>query len=188
MHKFKPKNMKKLDTEKRKQMMPPEDTLKKFLLDKEDIFADIGCGIGFFTIPASNIIQNNPIYALDISIEMLDELARRIVEKQINNIEIIKTQEYDLKLPQASITYAFMCNVLHEIEDKEKMIDELLKILRREGKLTIIEWQKKDTEIGPSINNRVSKEEVKALLEKKGMTIIYEDTISNILYGVVAKK
>lgn len=45
-HKFDVKNKHKLDIEKRRELLPPEQTLISLHLQEEDIMADIGCGIG----------------------------------------------------------------------------------------------------------------------------------------------
>lgn len=61
--------------------------------------ADIGCGIGYFTIPASKIVGNSGnIFAMDILPEMLQNVVAKINDNNISNIEIILTEENDLKL------------------------------------------------------------------------------------------
>jgi trans-aconitate methyltransferase len=49
--KFDPKNFKKLDSAERRNIMPPRETLVKLGLRIDDVFVDIGCGTGYFTIP-----------------------------------------------------------------------------------------------------------------------------------------
>jgi len=189
MHKFNPQNRKKLDSAERRRILPANQILENFLLRSEDIMADIGCGIGYFTFPASNIINNEgKIYALDISESMLQEVEDRINEKKIQNVITIKTEEYDLKLPDQSITYAFMCTMLHELSDKERFISEVGRILQRGGKMVIIDWEKKETDMGPPLAGRFGREEAKALLQSQGLKIVKEDTISHRFYGIEAIK
>lgn len=189
MHKMDPSNKNKLDSKERRKVLPPEETLNKFSLKEQDIFADIGCGIGYFTIPASKIIATtNTAYAMDISQEMLDELKNRAQKQNIKNIEILKTDEYGLKLDKKSVTYVLICNVLHEVEEKEKLIREAARILKDNGKILIIEWDKKETPMGPAMDHRISREEVKRMIKKSGLSVKYEDSISNIFYGIIAEK
>ena len=56
MHKFDPKNMARLESEERRKKMPPDVILKKIGISSGVRVADIGCGIGFFSIPASKIV------------------------------------------------------------------------------------------------------------------------------------
>ncbi len=189
MHKFNPENRKKLDSVERRRILPANQILEDFFLKSEDIMADIGCGIGYFTFPASSIInKEGKVYALDISESMLQEVENRINEEKIHNIITVKTEEYDLKLPDQSITYAFMCTVLHEISDKERFISEVGRILRKGGKMIVVDWEKKETDMGPPLSHRFGREEVKVLLQFQGLKTINEKNISDMFYGIEATK
>ena len=119
-HKFDAKNKHKLDNEKRRELLPPEETLIKLGLHKGDIIADIGCGIGYFTIPASKIVgESGKVFAMDILPEMLQDVGEKIKDNNISNIEIILTEENDLKLEDNKITIAFISTVLHEADEKK---------------------------------------------------------------------
>jgi len=187
MHKFDPVNRNKLDNEWRRKNLPPLPTLEKLGLSEADIVADIGCGIGYFTIPAAKIINcRNKVYALDILEEMLAEVEKRASLAGVSNIVTIKTNEYDLKLPDESITFALLVNVLHEIEDKMKFIVEVKRALKAEGKIAIIEWEKEKMEVGPPISHRIGKEEVIELLSSSGMRLDSSMQFTNLYYGLVA--
>src|SRR5471030_208350 len=98
-HKFDAKNKHKLDNEKRRELLPPKETLIKLGLHEGDIMADIGCGIGYFTIPAAKIVGGSGnIFAMDILPEMLQDVEMKIKEKNISNIKTILTEENDFKL------------------------------------------------------------------------------------------
>jgi ubiquinone/menaquinone biosynthesis C-methylase UbiE len=168
-HKFDKNNMHKLDNEKRRQVMPPYKTLEMLGLTSGVDMADIGCGIGYFTIPAAEIAgAASKIYALDISVEMLDEVGKRALEAGLSNIRNIKVDEYDLKLADQSVGFAILSNVLHEIEDKKRYVIEICRILQNGGRLAIIEWEKIYTESGPPIEHRILYEEVAELLSENG--------------------
>ena len=91
-HKFDIKNMKKLDSPQRRKLMPPKITLLELGLKKGNIVADIGCGIGYFTIPAAEIVSPNPVFALDSSQEMLDYMMEN---NTCENVKPIKTNTYN---------------------------------------------------------------------------------------------
>jgi len=185
-HKFDPININKLDNEWRRQNLPPCSTLEKLGLISTDIAADIGCGIGYFTIPAAGIVSSeNKVFALDTSDKMLDEVKKRMSAEDISNISIIKTSEYDLKLPDESVTFALIINVLHEIEDKVQFIAEVKRILKPEGKIAIIEWEKAKMEMGPPIEHRIGKEETGAILKSLGIKVSDTIKLTDIFYGLV---
>jgi len=188
-HKFDPININRLDNEWRRQNIPPLPTLEKLGLSSTDIVSDIGCGIGYFSIPAAGMLDSeNKVYALDTSDQMLEEVKKRMSAANISNIVTIKTSEYDLKLPDESVTFALMVNVLHEIEDKAQFITEIRRILKPEGKIAIIEWEKENMEIGPPKEDRIGKDETAALLRSFDMILSGSIQITSVLYGLVAVK
>jgi len=120
--------------------------------------ADIGCGIGYFTIPASKIVGDiGNIFAMDISPKMLQDVGIKIKSNNISNIEIILTEENDLKLEDNKITFAFVSTVLHEADEKENFLKEIKRVISPKGKIAIVEWQKINSEFGPPIDHRLDK-------------------------------
>lgn len=188
-HKFNPEHKNKLDNEWRRQVIPPKSTLENLGLLSEDIVADVGCGIGYFTIPAAEIISSNcKVYALDTSKEMLTEVERRAEAAGISNINVLKTEEYDLKLPNQAVSFILMVTVIHEIADKEKFLREAQRILQSDGRLVVIDWEKKQTEAGPPVDHRLDKQEAKEILRACGFEIRRELEIGDIYYGLVAEQ
>ena len=188
-HKFSVKDKNKLDNPERRKIMPPEITLEKLHLLKDDIVADVGCGIGYFSIPAAVIIgEKGKVYAMDISDEILKEVQENANENNIANIEIVKTLENSLIVADESVTYAFICNVLHETENMGSFLKEVNRILVSEGKVAIIEWMKKESHIGPPMNHRIAEEALINMLNNMEFRVVEKIDISNEFYGIVAIK
>ncbi len=188
-HKFDAKNKHKLDNEKRRELLPPEETLIKLGLHEGDIMADIGCGIGYFTIPASKIVgDSGKVFAMDILPEMLQDVGEKIKDNNISNIEIILTEENDLKLEDNKITIAFISNVLHEANEKETFINEIKRIISPKGKIAIVEWQKINSEFGPPIDHRLDKIDLSKMLDLLGFSNISTIDIGENFYGLIAEK
>jgi len=187
-HKFNPINKNKLDNEWRRENLPPVETLEKLGLQATDVFADIGCGIGYFTIPAAKLIGKNSAYALDTSPEMLAEVELRSKAAGIKNIETVKTAELDLLIPDESVSFGLMVNVIHEIVDKNQFLEETSRILKSGGKLAIIDWEKAETEMGPPIDHRIAKEDVVSMLEELGFHWQQTLSFTENFYGLVLEK
>lgn len=188
-HKFDAKNKHKLDNPKRRELLPPKETLIKLGLCEGDIMADIGCGIGYFTIPSSKIVgDSGNVFAMDILPEMIKEVELKVKENNISNIEAILTEENDLKLEEGKITFGFISFVLHEVDDKEKFLSELKRIISSKGKIAIVEWQKINGEFGPPIDHRLDKTDLINILEKAEFSNILIVDIGEDFYGIVAQK
>ena len=170
-HIFDPAEGHKPDNPERRAEMPPEKTLLTAGLRPRDIFLDIGCGAGYFTLPAAGLVgPNGKVYALDISAAVLSGLRARIAAKGIFNIETLETGAYDLKLPAGTATIALLSDVLHEVDDKVTFLMEISRVLRTGAILSIIEWQKEDSPQGPPLADRLSGEKIKDLLNLSGFT------------------
>lgn len=188
-HKFDVSERSKLDNPQRRAILPPEATLRSLGLKAGEIMADIGCGIGYFTIPAGQIIgPKGKVYALDIAEEMLQEVDEAKKHNNMTNIETVIVAEYDLKLENASVTFAFTCNVLHEIDDLGRYIGEIQRILAVKGRLAVIEWERKVSNLGPPINHRIDKVELIALFKEHGFEILNCQSIGEEYYSIIIKK
>lgn len=186
-HKFDIKDKHKLDNAKRREMLPPEKTLIGLGLQEGDIMADIGCGIGYFTMPASKIVgDSGRIFAMDIMPEMLQEVEKKVKKENISNVETVLTEENHLKFEEGKISFAFISNVLHEAEDKEKLLWEIKRIISPEGRIAVIEWQKIISEFGPPLEHRLDKTDLVETLVTLGFSNISAIDIGENFYGLIA--
>lgn len=188
-HKFDYRNKHKLDDEKRRQHLPPYKILTELGLSEGDVMADIGCGIGYFTFPAAEIVgETGKVFALDISAEMIEEVEKRIEANEVYNIRPVITEENELKVDSEAVTFAFICVVLHEVEDVERFIHEVKRILADGGKIAIVEWDKEESDWGPSLSHRLDKGYVKSTLEGAGFNNVTITQINEFFYAVTGEK
>ncbi len=187
VHKFNINKRKKLDSEERKRLLAPYETLLKLGLQEKHNVADIGCGTGLFTIPASEICGKNAIvYAIDISEEMLSEVKERSLKEGLKHIQTVKSDEYDFKLKENIVDFVLICTVLHEIDDKKRFLDEAKRICKSGGEIAVIEFNETQTIFGPPISHRIDRKQVKELLTDIGFQCVSYMDISEAFYAVTA--
>jgi len=111
---------------------------KQFNLLKEgQTFLDYGCGTGCFVIPAARIVgMTGKVYALDCFPRQLQVVEERSRKEGLINIETILLDNRT-GLADESIDIIWMCDVLHEVEQKRAVLEELHRVLKREGILAI---------------------------------------------------
>lgn len=188
-HKFNPQHYWKLDNPERRKILPPEQTLVRLGLKENDLFVDIGCGTGYFTLPALDIVgPGGKVYGLDTSEDMLNKLKEKAGTKGLERPMLINTEEYDLHLEENSSTFVLMSNVLHEIDDKVRIINAVKDLLIQNGRVAIIEWEKKESSEGPPLEHRLEKEYVKSLLLNQGFIILDSLDFGELFYAITAKK
>ena len=79
-------------------------------------------------------------------------------------------------------------NVLFQVKEKDIVLKEAWRMLKREGKLLVIDWKKTGAPFGPPVEMRVSKERVKKIAESLNLILLEEFEAGNYHYGLIFKK
>lgn len=178
------KKIKKFENKERLEELLPIETLRRAGFREGMTLCDIGAGTGAFSLPATEISKED-IYALEISDEMIGILEKRIVEKGIENLKVKRVKDNILPLEDKSCDMAIMVTSLHHIEHKELMADEIKRVLKKEGRLMIVEFHKRETPMGPPAHHRISQEEVEEFVSCNGFTRIDKFLLGENFYVFV---
>lgn len=184
-HKFDPSMAHILEDEERRKFLPPEKILKEVGVREGVVMADVGCGTGYFTLPAAKLVKDGRVFAVDVQEEMLELLKQRA--EGLENLMPVKSEEDAIPLPDESVDIVFMGDVLHELEG-DATLREVHRILRRRGVLGIVEWRKEDTGIGPPVEDRLSEQEAVRMLEGVGFAVERCFQVHPYHYCIVARK
>lgn len=171
----------KLENPARISELNPGNTLKLIGLKKGLNLCDIGAGTGIFTIPAAQLTDSK-VYALEISDEMLAIIEEKAKTNGLNNIETMKVSDNSFGLMDNCIDIAIMVTVLHEIHPAEEFLSEIKRILKRDGIIAVIEFHKRETPMGPTVDQRMSKEEVIDKLGKAGFKVRNDINLGDNFY------
>ena len=115
----------------------------KFNLIKEGQYLlDFGCGTGDFAIPAAKIVgSNGKIFALDCNMRQLQVVQKKAREAGLTNIQTILS-ENKTNLPDGIMDVIWICDVLHEIREKQEVLSEFYRLLKAGGTLLIYDGMK----------------------------------------------
>lgn len=101
---------------------------------------EVGCGPGVYTVQAAPRLEpDGQLLAVDLQQEMVDRASERIRNAGLDNVEIHVADAHHLPLEDASVDRAFLVGVLPEIPDPQGALDELRRVLRPDGTLSISE-------------------------------------------------
>ena len=107
------------------------------LVQKGQTFLDYGCGTGDFAIPAAKIVgETGKVYALDYFPRQLEMVEEQLKKEGLTNVETILSDS-KTGLPDECIDVIWMCDVLHEVKKRREVLEELYRVLKREGVLAI---------------------------------------------------
>jgi SAM-dependent methyltransferase len=101
---------------------------------------ELGPGPGAFTIEAARRTEpGGSLVAVDIQPEMIASLKEKIRESKLTNIETHVADAYHLPLDEGSFDRAFLVTVLPEIPDRKRALNEIRRVLKPGGVLSITE-------------------------------------------------
>jgi len=104
---------------------------------KGDIILDYGCGIGFNTIPAAEIVgEEGTVYALDIHPLAIKSVEKQIRKKGLKNVKTILS-DLNTGLPDESVDIVLLYNVLPMVKNRPALIKELYRVLKARGALSV---------------------------------------------------
>ncbi len=176
--KFPPEMADVLLSPERRAHLDPVRALGEFGLHTGMVFADLGCGPGFFTLPAAKIVgRRGAVHAVDVQPEMLARVREAAEASRLRNIETHLVREephesgwtYDFGVATASIDLALVAFVLHEAEDAASFLQGAAALLRRAGRVAVLQWHKRDTYAGPAVQSRMTPEETLAAIGAAGL-------------------
>ena len=99
---------------------------------------EVGCGPGFFTIPASRIVgEKGSVCALDISPLAVERVRQKIEKAGATNVETILADAAQTDLPAQSFDLAFVFGIAHPVGEMESILIELHWLLKPAGILSI---------------------------------------------------
>ncbi|MFA5000046.1 MAG: class I SAM-dependent methyltransferase [Patescibacteria group bacterium] len=178
---------------KKTALLDIETILNKMDIGERQKVAELGCGNnGFFVFPLARLVgRYGKVYAVDILKSTLEEIRKEAVKKNLaqimpiwSNLEIFKATDIEA----SSIDNALLVNILHQSDKRLEILREAIRLLKRNGKLLIIEWKSADIPLGPAPERRVKIEALKAAAPKIGLDLIEEFEAGPFHYGLIFVK
>lgn len=188
-HVFNSQNKHKLDNPERRKLLPPEQTVAQFTIKEGQVVADIGCGIGYFTLPIAKAVgETGRVLALDVQPSMVKATSERMAEAGLKHVETSLSEPDSLPLQDQQVDGVFLSMILHEVPDLAEFLAEVHRVLKSGGQIMIIEWKKEETSFGPPVEERLEQQALADYLAEAGWQQVTIKTINDTVYGMEAVK
>jgi ubiquinone/menaquinone biosynthesis C-methylase UbiE len=166
----------------------PQLNLESIGLRSGMVFMDVGCGDGFFAIPAARLVgEKGKVYAVDIDASAIDRLKRQAAEKDLKNISAEVGAAEETVFCDACADIVFYSTVLHDFKDPAKVLRNAKLMLSPAGRLVNLDWKKKSTMFGPPLRIRFSEEQAANLIKQAGFRVESVRDAGRYHYIITAK-
>lgn len=127
------------DNPLRRLYQDPEKILSP-LISVGDRILDLGCGMGFLTIPAADLVgEKGEVVAVDLQQRMLDGLWRKALKANLQERILLHLASRDSIGITGSFDLALAFWMVHEVQDRKSFIDQIWVRLKTGGKLLVAE-------------------------------------------------
>ena len=132
--------------------------------------ADIGAGTGYLSRKmASRVTIAGTVYAVDVQPEMIGKL--KAASKQFTNIKPVLSKEDDIHLPANSVDLAIMVDVYHELAYPYEVMQSILKALKPNGQLVLVEYRAEDDRVPIKATHKMSEAQIKQEMSVLPLTL-----------------
>ena len=173
----------------------------KSYMSSEDYVLDIGCGTGTQCDDLANNVKH--VTGIDISSKLLAIAESRKVEREIENVEFVRTTVFDDRFESDSFNIVMAFYVLHFYEDIDGVAKRIYDILKHNG-LFVLETAclgDKNLIIGKLVRlagklgllpliNPLTTQQIEKSVEQAGFSVVerIKFSESNDEYTLIAKK
>lgn len=160
------------DDPERRRWQDPEAILAGIGLKPGLTFVDVGCGGGFFTLPAARTAgEKGVVHGLDIDAGLIKELQEMAAREDLQNLKLTVGRAEDAVLCLECADIIFFGTVLHDFADPAAVLRNAAKMVKPSGKLVNLDWKKEVMAIGPPVQKRFAPEHAVSLIEAAGFRI-----------------
>ena len=158
-----------LDRPEREEEEAPSKAVAALGIRKGQVVADVGAGSGYYTVRLARAVgRDGRVYATDIQPQMLELLKQRASRERLDNVVPVLAREDDPGLPEATLDLVLMVDVYHELSRPQRVLQQLRRTLKPDGRLVLIEFRKESPWVPIREEHKMSVKEARLELEAEG--------------------
>lgn len=153
------------------------------------VFVDVGCGEGYFAVPASRRVgPGGKVFAVDINAGAVAQLKEKAKNEGLDNLVLDVNEAENTLFCKGCADIVFFGIDLHDFLDPLTVLKNAKEMLKPDGRVADLDWKDAPMEIGPPPEKRFSVEKARYLIESAGLRIQSVQDAGPYHYLIIAIK
>ena len=123
----------------RKWLMNPVKTLQGAGIQPGQTVLEVGCGTGFFTLPAAELLgDRGRLVAMDTLLDYTRRVSEKVQSAGLNNVRVVQRDALDTGLDSAGMDTVLLFGVLpFPFLPLNKLLPEMHRIIKPDGRMAV---------------------------------------------------
>lgn len=169
----------------------PQTVVAQMGLKNGQTVADFGSGAGFYAVAAAKMVGNTgTVLAVDVQQSKLTATFSAASQQGFNNVQIVQANlDQPIKgIADTSCDAVIMASVLHEVKNRDMLLQNAYRVLKSGGLLLAVEWKTEHTLFGPSQEKRIPEQQLEQELAQIGLHKVKSILADSAHYALVFQK
>lgn len=170
----------------------PGQNIAQFGLGESMKVADLGAGSGHYTLAAAKKVgESGHVYAVEVQKDLLARITNLARDERLSNVEVIwgdVEERGGTKLKDGLVDAVIISNILFQVENKKGLMEEASRILKRGGRILVIDWADSYGGMGPPASDIISSKEARSICGEVGLDFEKEISAGAHHFGFIVKK
>ncbi len=165
----------------------PGEVVRRLGLRRGDVVGEIGSGPGYFTRRLARAVgPSGRVFAVDPEPTVLQALRDRL--DGVGNVTPVLGHGRDPLLEPGRCDLALIANVYHHFEDRTTALRRIARTLAPRGRLVNIDWDARETPVGPPLKRRIPREVFLREARRAGLRLVAEHRFLPHQYFLVLRR
>jgi ubiquinone/menaquinone biosynthesis C-methylase UbiE len=164
----------------------PDELVRALELRAGMTVVDLGAGTGYFSRFLSAAVgPGGTVLAVDPEPNMVARLRERAEGEKTDNVVPILASPDNPRIPAGSADLILIVDTYHHIDDRLAYLRRLRRCLRPDGRVAVVDWQKRDLPVGPPLDHKRAREQVVEEMVAAGWTLAAEPDVLPYQYVLI---
>ncbi|TMB55417.1 MAG: class I SAM-dependent methyltransferase [Deltaproteobacteria bacterium] len=125
------------------------------------------------------------VFSADTEPELVRHLRERAEKERTDNVVPILASPDNPRLPRGAVDLVLLVDTFHHIDHRVAYFGRLRGTLASGGRVAVVDWQKRETPVGPELEHRLAREQVVEEMRAAGYALVAEPDVLPYQYCLV---